>query len=241
MKNGTAYAVRLKKAYAKQKKSAASDEPVELDDPLRRLAIGILGVVNGDEYAERLVNRMSSNIVSWNELRVSNTVEAQRAAGDSVAANVPLYEMLLRALQAVFDKENAMSLDRLKSMGRRDARTFLESLDGVDAYAVASVLLWSLGGHAIPVCDRLLESLRAAELVHPDADRAEVQAFLERHVPAAEAKTFCVAMRSFAATKRAGAKSSRGTTAKKSKKTAKKGSRASASTAKQKRGKKAVG
>jgi len=239
MKNGTAYAVRLKKAYAKQKKSAGAVESGGLDDPLRRLAIGILGVVNGDEYAERLVNRMTSKIVSWNELRVSSALEAQRAAGDSTAGNRPLYERLIRAQQAVFDRENVMSLDRLKSMGRRDARAYLDALDGVDAHAAASVVLWSLGGHAIPVCDRLLDALRAADLIHPDADRAEVQAFLERHVPAVEGRTFCVAMRSFAAPKRSRSKTGR-TGAKSRAGSSKKKSKTAASTTKKKRGKKTV-
>lgn len=208
MKNGTAYAARFKKAFAKQKQLVDTVELPELDDPIRRLAIAVLGVVNGDEFAERLVTRLTANVVSWNEVRVSNAPELQRAAGDSVDSHVTYYERLIRALQSVFDHENAMSLDRLKSMGRRDAKGSLEKLDAVDEYVVASILLWSLGGHAIPVCDRLLDSLRAADLVHPDATRAEVQAFLERHVPATEAKAFCVSMRSFSPPKRATAKKS---------------------------------
>ncbi len=95
-----------------------------------------------------------------------------------------------------------MSLERLRSVGRREARQYLEQLEGVDEYAAASVLLWSLGAHAIPVGDRLLSALRAAELVHPTATRAEVQAVLERHVSAAEAQEFCLIMRSFKPPKR---------------------------------------
>ena len=64
-------------------------------------------------------------------------------------------------------------------------------------------MLWSFGGHAIPVSDPLLASLRAADLIHPTATRAEVQAFLERNINAAQAKEFCLVMRSFAVPKRA--------------------------------------
>ncbi len=110
-------------------------------------------------------------------------------------------------------------------MGRRDAKHFLEKLDGVDEFATAAVLLWSLGGHAIPVDDRLLEALRQADLVHPEATRAEVQAFLERNISAAEAKRFCLAMRTFAAS---GA-------GKSSAKAAKKRKRSAASATKKKR------
>ena len=34
--------------------------------------------------------------------------------------------------------------------------------------------------------------------MHPEATRAEVQAFLERHVGADEAREFCIIMRTFA-------------------------------------------
>ena len=44
----------------------------------------------------------------------------------------------------------------------------------------------------------LLQALRDADLVHPTAERGEVQAFLERHISASEAKEFCLVMRSFA-------------------------------------------
>ncbi len=215
MKNGTAYAAKLKKVYAKQKQSVGAVEVPEPDDAMNRLAIGVLGVVNGDDFARRLVARMLTNVVGWNEVRVSNVVELQRAAGDTVESHAPYYERLLRALQSVYDHENALSLERLRTIGRREGRSFLEALDGVDEYAVASVILWSFGGHAIPVCDRLLDTLRAADVVHPDAPRADVQAFLERHVPAAEAKQFCVSMKSFVAPKRT-AKSSAKKTVKKS-------------------------
>ena len=209
MKSGTVYAARLKKAYSKQKQAAGPIEVPDGDEPLHRLAIGILGVVNGDDFAERLVTKLLANVVGWNEVRVSNAPELQRAAADTVDSHRPYYERLIRALQSVYDHENVVSLERLKSMGRRDAKSFLEQLDGVDEYVVASVLLWSLGGHAIPVYDRLLESLRAAGLVHPDATRAEVQAFLERHIPATEARTFCVLMRSFSPPKRAATKTAK--------------------------------
>ena len=214
MKNGTAYAAKLKKVYAKQKQLVGPVEVPESGDAMVQLAEGILGIANGVDFAHRLVSRMLTNVVGWNEARVSNVFELQRAAGDSVESHKPYYERLLRALQSVYDHENKMSLDRLRSIGRREGRSLLESLDGVDEYAVASVILWSLGGHAIPVCDRLLETLKTADVVHPDASRAEVQAFLERHIPAAEAKTFCLTMRSFTAPKR-GAKTSAKKTTKK--------------------------
>lgn len=202
MKNGTLYARRLKKAYAKLRRSMTKLRIPEPDDPLRRLAIAILGVGASDEEARRAIDRASTTMVDWNEMRVSDRSELNKATGNMIPQGVQRCQQLIAALESIFYRENRLSLDQLKSMGRREARHYLEQLEGVDEYAVASVLLWSLGGHAIPVNDRLLTGLRNADLVHPSASRAEVQAFLERHVNATEAKEFCVIMRSFAASAR---------------------------------------
>ncbi len=209
MKNGTLYAGRLKRAYSKLRQTETIQDTSEPDDPLRRLAIGILGEGCTDAVANRAVDRALGTMVDWNEMRVSDAVELNRATGNAIPQGTQRCRKLIAALQSIFDRENRLSLDRLKNIGRREARHFLEQLNGVDEYTVASVLLWSFGGHAIPVNDRLLGALREADLVNPTASRAEVQAFLERHIGAAEAKRFCLVMRSFTPKKPSGARGGR--------------------------------
>ena len=197
MKQGTLYAGRLKQAFNKLKKSSAAPEIPEADDPLRRLAIGVLGVRDGELAGTKAVNRLLGQVVDWNEIRVSTAFEAQTAIGNTLKDGLASCETLRTVLQSVFDKVNRLSLEHLKSLGRREARQYLESLEGVDEYAAAGVVLWSLGGHAIPVDDNLLKALCDGELVNPEASRAEVQAFLERNIAASDAKAFCILMRDF--------------------------------------------
>jgi hypothetical protein len=199
MKEGTRYGARLKKAYAKLRQGVSAPPIPELDEPLRRLMIGIIGVSQGDDKAERAVDALMSKMVDWNEVRISSAHEIVRAMGGGASQGGDIARRIVDALQYIFQLENRLSLDRLKKIGRREAREYLERITGADDYAVASVLLWSLGGHAVPVDDRLLQELRAADLVHPSASRSEVQAFLERHVSAADAREFCLTMRSFSA------------------------------------------
>jgi len=199
MKQGTLYAKRLKQVFTKLKRSASPPPSAEPEDPLRRLAIGVLGVRDGDAAAIKAVNRLLGAFVDWNDIRVSTALEAQTAIGNTLTDGMASCTRLRTALQSVFNKVNLLSLDHLKIIGRREARQYLESLEGVDEYAAASVLLWSLGGHAIPVDDKLLAALRDAELVHPDATRAEVQAFLERNISAADGQIFCHAVSDFKA------------------------------------------
>ena len=201
MKNGTLYAGRLKRAYSKQRQLVTNSDIPEPTDPFRCLATAVLAEESTEVEAKRAVDRILDTMVDWNEVRVSDGSELNRAAGNTMRQGVRRCQILITALQSVYDSENRLSLDRLKSVGRRDARQFLEGLDGVSEYVVASVLVWSLGGHAIPVNDRLLCALREADLVSPNATRAQIQAFLERHIAASEGKRFCVVMRSFSPSK----------------------------------------
>ena len=206
MKNGTLYAGRLKRAYAKLHQSVPKTGIPEPTDPLRQLGVAILSVGCTEADGERAIDKALTTMVDWNEMRASSASELNKAIGNAIPQGVQRCQELVVALQSIYDRENRLSLDRLKTMGRREARSYLEQLHGVNEYAVASVLLWSLGGHAIPVNDRLLLALRDADLVNPTADRAEVQAFLERHISATDAKEFCWVMRSFGDGKRRTAK-----------------------------------
>ena len=198
MKEGTYYAAQLKKLYAKLCQSAPPPSIPEPDDPLSRLVISILSVGCSDVEAEQAVNQALTVMVDLNEIRVSNAHELDKAMGSVIPHGVRRCQCLIDALQGIFKRENRLSLERLKGLARREARHYLEQLEGVDEHAAAAVTLWSLGGHAIPVNDMLLQALRDEEVVNPSSDRAEVQAFLERHVSAADAKAFCIIMRSFA-------------------------------------------
>jgi endonuclease III len=209
MKDGTFYAAQLKKLYAKLCPSAPPPSIPEPDEPLMRLVIAILGMGCSDAEAERAINQALTVMVDLNEIRVSGAYELHKAMGNAIPQGAQRCQCLIDALQAIYSRENRLSLERLKELGRREARHCLEQLKGVDEYAAACVSLWSLGGHAIPVNDRLLQALRDEKVVNPSSDRAEVQAFLERHVSAADAKAFCLIMRSFAETSRQASKKGR--------------------------------
>jgi len=202
MKDGTRYAGRFKRAYAKLKQAATIPEIPEWPDPVVRLATAILGVECGDDPASRAVKRLNDTMVDWNEVRASYPTEVHRAIGNQIPSAEVRCGNLIRALNAIYNREHVVSLDRLKTLGKREARHYFDELDGVDDYAAASVILWSLGGHAIPVGDRVLSALRESDLVHPSASRADVQAFLERHVAADKAKETCLVLETLRATQR---------------------------------------
>jgi|GEM_PF-1562327 len=199
MKDGSLYADRVRKRFAKLEAFRdGEDTPPQLSDPLHQLAAAILGAGEGEAAGRRALDLIFQRMIDWNEVRVSSPVEVAAVIGRSLPQAQTRCERLRRALNDIFEKENVVSLERVKSLRLREARSYLASIDAVDGYAVASVVLWSLGGHAIPVDDLMLKVLRKEELVHPEATREEVQAFLERAIAAVQAKSFCKALQHLA-------------------------------------------
>ena len=129
MKQGTMYAARLKKAYAKIRQAAPAPTIPEPDDPLRRLSIAIFGVKYGELEAQQAIDRLLTTMTDWNEVRVSRPSEINTALGDADAERLEYCQRLIDVLQSVYDRENRLSLGRLKQLGRREARRYLEALE----------------------------------------------------------------------------------------------------------------
>ena len=72
---------------------------------------------------------------------------------------------------------------------------FFEKIDGVSRFAVDFCCLTSLQGHAIPLTKKMIEYLRSNQLVHPDADEQQIEGFLARQIPAANAYEFYALLR----------------------------------------------
>ena len=203
MKHGTAYAKRVKRVYAQVKQQAKEPRVSGPTDPLEQLVLSVLSQETSRSNAQRAYGKLLSVMVDVNEVRVSSPREIADIIDPYIPHSHTCAARLCELLNAVFDAENTVNLDSLHLMGKRDAKHRLEALRGIEPYDVASVMLWSIGGHAVPVNAKLLAALRKEELVDPDTPVAEVQSFLERHVPPAEAKRFCLIMVDFTARKRA--------------------------------------
>jgi endonuclease III len=201
MKNGAEYAKRVKRYYNRMRSSLTAEPTEENTDPLEQLMFAQLSWDATSGNAQKAARKLAEQMTDLNEVRVSTPREIAAVIRDCVPNPMECARAISRSLNSIFQRENLVSLGPLQEKGRREARQYLETLDGVNAHASASVLLWSLGAHAIPVNQRLLRALRKEELVDPDADGPQVQAFLERHVAAAEARTFCRVMEKLASLK----------------------------------------
>jgi len=201
MKNGTLYAKKLKKALPRIR-SAAGRASQECTDPIELLIIAVLSQEASVARAEKALRVLRENLVDYNELRVSSPAEITASIHEHIPRPVQRAKAMIGLLNAIYRTQYGVSLDGLSGRGVREIRGFLERLNGITPYVVAFMMLYGLGGHAIPVNDPTLDMLRREGLVNPESDVAEVQAFLERHVSAAEARDVARGLEAWAASSR---------------------------------------
>lgn len=199
MKKGTIYGKKIKDAYRRFRGAAGQVPDEEPVSPIEQLILAALGQEASIANARKALNALNHDMVDYNELRVSTPAEVSNSIGRIIPRSVQRARTLLRLLNAVYQAEYEVSLENLKGRGVRDIKAYLDALEGMTPYVSASLLLWSLGGHAIPVNEPTLAFLREQDLVHPEAEAAEVQAFLERHISAADAKAFTMDLEAHAA------------------------------------------
>ena len=198
MRNGAEYAKRVTRLFKKLRRGEKAVDFGQPTDPTEQLITSTLSVNTTPEHGRKALRRLKDRMVDFNEIRVSSPAEITGAVKDLIPSSTERAKKLVNTLNALFHTEHQVDLGCLKSMGIRDAKRYLEELGDIEPFVVASVILWSLGGHAIPVSNPLLKSLRDNDLVAPDCDVAVVQSFLERHVAATDAKQFCHVMEKFA-------------------------------------------
>lgn len=190
MKQGSHYAKRVKQLFQQMVRKHGKPSVDEATEPLEQMLVGILAECASLHKATVLFKRICQSMVDLNELRVTPPRELAELIGTNVSLAEEKAERIVSALNAIRQRQDTLDLSFLKQRGRREAREYLESIEGVGRSAAAWVMIHSLGGHAVPVDDLTLYVLRKEEVVDPSADAAEVQGFLERHVAAADCRVF---------------------------------------------------
>lgn len=191
MKQGTAYAKLIKRLHHDLVKKHGKPPQREPMEPLQALLIGILAMdTPGAAKAHAMFQKLRERMVDLNEMRVTPVIELTAMIGNSLPNGEDKAGRIVMALNDVRRRQDTLDLSFLRQRGRREAREYLESLEGVTPYAAAFVVLFSLGGHAIPVDQLTVHILRQQKLVNEHADRVEVQSFLERNISAADAIEF---------------------------------------------------
>jgi len=132
------------------------------------------------------LRRIAQAVVDYNELRVCLTDELVAMLGERYPMAEERAKRIRTALNDIYRKQHAVTLEHLTQMPKRAARQYLESIAGLPKYAASRVTLLALGGHAAPVDTRLTRKLASCGLSCSPEDTDTVAAAIERAVRAGD-------------------------------------------------------
>lgn len=194
MKNATKHADDLK-ALCKRLLKEQKPEPRQQQEPLQALVRGAMTFDVSDSRANDAMRCIEREFVDLNELRVGTELEVQDLLGQRYPAIEKRVTMITQALNRIFEKEHTLSLDRLKTISKRDARQFIRDLAEIHPFVEAYVMLFAFDGHAFPIDDEMLAYFKEQKIVDDDTTLEDAQKFVEHHLKAEECHELYVSVR----------------------------------------------
>ncbi|MBK7405230.1 MAG: hypothetical protein IPJ41_11505 [Phycisphaerales bacterium] len=138
--------------------------------------------------AEPALGRLYAAIIDPNELRVALPEEIAGWLARRDNAALDLAARLRAVLNDIYRREHLVSIDRLASTSKREAREYLDSLEGMPAYVAARVTLLGFGGHAVATDAALILRLASAGAVENGSSTQDTERWLERQIRASDAE-----------------------------------------------------
>jgi endonuclease III len=194
MKNATKHAEKLRSLMRRLLREG-KPAPMEPQEPLRALVRAAMSYDVSDNRAEDAVKALEKEFVDLNELRVATDLEIQELLGVRYPEIETRVAMITQSLNDIFEREHTLSLDRLKTVSKRDSRQFLRELPDIHPFVEAYVMLFSFGGHAMPIDNEILAFLREEEIFDDKTSMEDAQKFIEHHIKADEVYDFFCVLR----------------------------------------------
>src|SRR4051812_10504804 len=185
MKNATKFADNLK-SFHKRMVRENKPLPREPMDALKALVRGAMSYDVPDAKADEAMRAIEKEFVDLNELRVATELEVQELLGQRYPQIERRVTMITQALNNIFEREHTLSLDRLKTISRREARQFLRELPEIHPFVEAYVMLFGFDGHAFPADEQTIYLLKGAGVIEDETSADETQRFVEHHLKAEE-------------------------------------------------------
>lgn len=154
-------------------------------DPIAELVLTILSQNTSDTNSGRAFIQLMRRFPSWQAIAEApvEEVEAAIAPGGLARQKAPRIQA---ALRAVVEHAGSWDLDFLRTLPLEEARAWLRALPGVGPKTAACVLLFSLGGPALPVDTHVERVARRLGLIPQNATAERAHALLEALVPPGE-------------------------------------------------------
>jgi endonuclease III len=194
MKNATKHAEDLGKLFRRLLRESKPPEK-RLQEPLRALVRAAMSFDVPDSRADDAMKAIEKEFVDLNELRVATDLEIEELLGVRYPSIERRVTMITRALNDIFEREHTLSLDRLKTASKRDARQFLRELPEIHPFVEAYVMLFAFDGSCVPLDDEMLSHLREEEVFDQGVNLEDAQRFIEHHIKGEECHDFFAVLR----------------------------------------------
>lgn len=194
MKNATKHADALKSLFRRLLKEGKPPDK-QTQEPLKALVRAAMMFDVPDPKADEAVRAIEREFVDLNELRVATDLEIQELLGQRYPAIERRVAMITQSLNDIFEREHTLSLDRLKTISKRDARQFLRELPEVHPFVEAYVMLYGFDGHCVPIDEEMLVYLREEEVLDETVNLEDAQKFVEHHIKAEDSHDFYSVLR----------------------------------------------
>jgi len=181
MKNATKHADELKSLLKRLLREERPPEKPVLD-PLHALVRGAMSFDVPDGKAEDAMRAIDREFVDLNELRVATDLEIQEMLGQRYPLIERRVAMITQSLNNIFEREHTLSLDRLKTIPKKDARQFLRELPELHPFVDAYVMLIALDAPCMPVDDEMLATLLDHGVIEEGTTLEDAQKFIEHNV-----------------------------------------------------------
>jgi hypothetical protein len=163
-------------------------EPADEFDPLvHQLLFSMLLWEASTGQAKHALKRIRESVVDYNELRVCVPDEVAMIVGEKYPLAHERAMRLRSTLNDIYQRQHAITLAHLPEMGKREAKHYLESLDGCPVFVTSRLCLLGSIGHAVPVDERLCELLVNEQVLEAGTMPDAAAGWLDRHIRAEDA------------------------------------------------------
>lgn len=179
------------------------------DPVIEQLVLAFLAWEAGEKRAAAAPAKIAAQCIDVNELRICLPSEIVSILGTTYPKAAERAERIRATLNDIFDREHDVSLAHLPNLGKREARQYLDSLQGIPPYVAARTALLALDCHAFPADERLAKLLAAERCLPDDLAPADAAGWIERHTRAGEAGPMFLALEAWAADRKPASRGSK--------------------------------
>ena len=134
------------------------------------------------------LKRLKSAFFDWNDLRVSLTSDISDVIGHRYWRATDRINRMRDAMNGIYRREHKVSLDRLRTLMKKDAVSYMETLPGMIPYVADRVLLVGVDFHSVPLEEFGLQMLVQSGAIPQGMSLSDAASWITRHVKAEDAR-----------------------------------------------------